>query len=212
MLNKLCGMKFRKILLVSDDRFLWRGIDFMPEMKEKVECVSLQSFAGRDVTDEDIVLLDLLSWQTGCFSMIKSVREFAQTRAKLIMVTCGVFQELLTDILYSEILKINRKEMSHLLSKLCGIKYPYRFRRTPERKVRRFLTRREYDVINAFLTGTRAESISSKFSINEKTVSTHKLSALAKIGCKNLAHFYIISRPFASDLSLLFKGNNKLLT
>ncbi|MEN4758341.1 LuxR C-terminal-related transcriptional regulator [Pantoea agglomerans] len=211
MLNKLCGMRFRKILLVSDDRFLWRGIDFIPEIKKRVECISLQNFVGSDVSDGDIVLLDLLSWQTGGHSMMKSVREFTRTRARLIMITCGIFQELLTDILYSDILKLNRKEMVHFLNNLCGITYPYRFLRTPERKARRFLTRREFEIINAFLTGNKSGTISSEFSINQKTVSTHKLSALSKIGCKNMAHFYIISRPFTCDLSLLFKGNNKTL-
>lgn len=205
-------MSFRKILLISDDNFLCRGIDFLPGLKMRVECIKLDGFSGSDVNDADIVLLDLLSWQAGGVSITKSVSEFTDIRARLVMVTCGIFQELLTDILYPKTLKIHRKEMVHLLNKLCGVKFSYKFKPSPERKVRKFLTKREFDIIDAFLTGSKPEVIGSKFNINHRTVSSHKLSALGKIGCKNMAHFYILSRPFICDLGLLFKGSARLST
>lgn len=212
MLNKVSGMSFRKVLLISDDNFLCRGIKFLPDIKRSVECIKLDAFSGSNVNDADIVLLDLLSWQTGGTGITNSLSAFTGTRARLVMITGGIFQELLTDMLYPEVLKISRGEMVYFINKLCGVDVSYRFKSSPERKVRKFLTKREFDIIGAFLTGSRSEIIGDKFNINYKTVSSHKLSALGKIGCKNLAHFYMLSRPFICDLSLLFKGSARLST
>lgn len=212
MLNKVCGMSFRKVLLISDDNFLCRGLEFLPDIRRSVECIKLDAFSGSNVNDEDIVLLDLLSWQTGGAGITNSLSAFTGTRARLVMITGGVFQKLLTDMLYPEILKISRGEMVYFINKLCGVDVPYRFKSSPERKVRKFLTKREFEIIGEFLTGCRSEIIGDKFNINYKTVSSHKLSALGKIGCKNMAHFYMLSRPFICDLSLLSKGNAGLST
>ncbi|CAH0193179.1 hypothetical protein WB66_14515 [bacteria symbiont BFo1 of Frankliniella occidentalis] len=210
MLNKICSMKFRNILLISDDTFLCAGVGFLPALNRRVECLNLESFIGSEVNEADIVLLDLLSWQTCTFSVKTSMTEIINNHARMIMITCGVFQELLTDILYPNTLKVNRKDIVHLLNKLCGLQFSYRFEPTPKRKVRKFLTKREFDVLHEFITGSGSGIISNKFNINCKTVSSHKLSALGKIGCKNMAHFYILSRPFTCDLGLLFKKNDKL--
>lgn len=206
MLNKVCSMSFRKVFLISNDNFLCLGIKSLPDIKKSVECIKLDAFSGSDVKGVDIVLLDLLSWQTGGTSIKNPLSEFTDTSARLVMITSGIFQELLTDMLYPEILKISRGEMIYFINKLCGVDVSYRFKPSPERKVRKFLTKREFDILGAFLSGSRSEIIGSKFNIHQKTVSSHKLSALGKIGCKNMAHFYTLSRPFICDLNLLSKG------
>ena len=200
-----------KVLLVSDDVFLCQGIQFSPAMIGRVKAVSFAEFCATKIDKGVIVLLDILSRQVGGVNHKKSLTQYLYFFERLVLITCTNSQKRLADILYPETPKIVRNDLPKFLNALLFKNTTYENVPLHEKKRNRNLTRRELEIIQEFIIGNKSDFISNKLNINDKTVNTHKLSALEKIGCKNMAHLLILSRPFTDDLVFLCKKNRKSL-
>lgn len=206
MKRRIFDAKFRRVLLITNDIYLRKGIRESLRLGNNISFSRLERLNDVKAREIDVVLLDLLSWQASEVNKEGSILDYlSKFNAIVIMVTCSDFQEMLTNILYPELLKAGRKDLMPLVNMLCGGTATYKFKSSSRNKV--FLTKREFQVINEFIIGCGARYIENKLSINHRTVCSHKLSALRKIGCKNLSHLFMLTRPFMFDLELLLKRN-----
>lgn len=204
MKKEVFAIESKRLLLITNDVFLRRGVRESLRPGNNISFTKLERLNNIKASEVDVVLLDLLSWQTSEIYKGKSILDYlSNVDSTVIMVACNDFQEIITDILYQELPKARRRDIIPLINMLCGRASTFKFKPLPGKKV--FLTKREFQVINEFIIGCGVRNIEDKLSINHKTVCSHKLSALRKIGCKNLSHLFILILPFIFDLKLLLK-------
>lgn len=204
MKEEVFAIESKRLLLITNDVFLRRGVRELLRPGSNISFTKLERLNNIKASEVDVVLLDLLSWQTSEINKVKSILDYlSSVNSTVIMVACSDFQEILTDILYPELPKARRRDIMPLINMLCGRTSTFKFKPLPGKKV--FLTKREFQVINEFIIGCGVRNIEDKLCINHKTVCSHKLSALRKIGCKKLSHLFILILPFIFDLKLLLK-------
>lgn len=209
MKKRIIGKTLGRVFLITNDNYLRRGVRESIQLCNNFHSANLEGLGYINASKGDVVLLDLLSWEKNEINKRGSVLAYLSVvNATVVMITCDEFQEKLTNILFNEMPKASRKEIMALIYVLCGLSTTRKLKSPPESKV--FLTSREFQVINEFIIGREVKNIEVKLNINQKTLCSHKLSALRKIGCKNISHLFILTRPFMFDLELMLKKKTQL--
>lgn len=128
------------------------------------------------------------------------------------MLTSNIFQEVITDMLYPGLCKVDRKLTLSFFSELSASKIKKFCQVVSCFAKKRGLTNREMNIILELFRGGKEDEISMQLNICQKTVSAHKLSALSKVGCKNISHFFLLGRPFYRDLKFLLSPRRNSLS
>lgn len=206
----------QKIVLVTDDSYFYLGLKYSNPNSLTMTALGFDQFMKENVCADAILVIDMLSWvffkpsnETSFYEkMIKNRRP-----EDVVMLTSNVFQEIITDMLYPGLCKVDRKLSSSFFSELASNKYKMNLAKwRPKFERKRGLTNREMNIILELFRREKENEISLQLNICQKTVSAHKLSALSKVGCKNISHFFLLGRPFHRDLKLLLNTKSSSLS
>lgn len=205
----------KKIVLVTDDSYFYLGLKYSSLSNLTITTLGFDRFMKESVCADAMLIIDMLSW-----SFFKSSNEtsFYEKMIKnrrpedIVMLTSNVFQGLITDMLYPGLCKVDRKLSFSFFSELTSNQDKINLAKwCPKFEKKRGLTKREMNIILELFRGGKENEISLQLNICPKTVSAHKLSALSKVGCKNISHFFLLGRPFYRDLRLLLNTKSRSL-
>lgn len=203
--QRLCSRK--KVILVTDDSYFYLGLKASELKSLTITALGFDRFMNEIVCADAMIVIDMLSW---VFFKSSNETSFYEKMIKnkksedVVMLTSNVFQEIITDMLYPDLCKVDRKLSLLFLSEVSSNKISgISGRGCANLDKKRGLTNREMNIILELFSGETEHAISMRLNICQKTVSAHKLSALSKVGCKNISHFFLLGRPFYKDLTFL---------
>ncbi|ATZ10690.1 helix-turn-helix domain-containing protein [Erwinia amylovora] len=206
----------KKVVLVTDDRYFYLGIKSASLRNLAITALGFDRFMNESVSADALIVIDMLSW---AFFKSSNETSFYEKMIKnkkpedVVMLTSNIFQEVITDMLYPGLCKVDRKLTLSFFSELSASKIKKNSARwCPAFAKKRGLTNREMNIILELFRGGKEDEISMQLNICQKTVSAHKLSALSKVGCKNISHFFLLGRPFYRDLKFLLSPRRNSLS
>jgi len=181
------------VYLLTDDSYFALGIVSLPQLRN---CVVTRIDAG-DIGSFTYSPQDILFLAMSDLSLTKAVlKEVTQLKLEVF-----VFLNVRSDFKMIHLPKriICTKRSSGSVLNFIG--------KIRKNNLQTELTQSQFSVLYAFSSGMNSEQISKKFNISEKTISSHKISALKKMGLEginNMLLMFIID-VFQKDFNITVK-------
>jgi len=189
----------KKIMLYSDCQFVRAGLEYIIESHRKLSMMIdiIPIFDSREIFNQETELPDIviLASALDMGRMVMQLSHYGASalwsQANIILITpqgtsgglTGYLQEIMNVCAVADmnvaIEALQDLLLSHLSYSLMAGHNRYRSLASP-------LSVREKTVIEGLLQGKDMAQIASELQLHYKTVSTHKLKALAKLGTRSL--------------------------